>query len=122
MRVSSGACKINGVHVVSVDVDNMRSIQVRAGVPTSPQMTATYATVEGTAEDAVKGTQKTLLHTHGKCSAQVETWSERTLNLLNELLDSMEQDLLPYHFSEGASAEEEDARTGLGTNEKPDQI
>jgi hypothetical protein len=122
MKLTDGHCKINGLHVTEVEIKNLRILEVAQGVQAPPAMTATYATLEGQPGSVAQGTKASVTATHGKCTAYPENWSERTHDLLNQLLDSMEHDLLPRHFSEGGSVEGEHARLEPGEDEAAEQI
>lgn len=98
-------CKINGVHVVSVDI--------RGG-----QLTADYALVCHTVNP---DTGEKTTETHGKCFASAVAWSKETIEHLNSLLASMENDLLKRHFKD-AEGEETHGRTFLGGLEATPQV
>ena len=110
MKRVDGRCKINGLLVAEVDIAHM------PGKPLT--MDAKYAL--GVAQALPTGAV-TLQETHGQCSAYTNNWSERTMELLTQLLDSMERDLLPRHFDVGA-LEEANAGIVTRTDEEPGQV
>lgn len=91
MKQARADCKINGLRVMEVEIQNMPAMP-------APEMRATYALLSISAKAAPQ--------THGKCSAYPSNWSKRTNELLAELLESMEEDLLPRHFDLEAASEE----------------
>jgi hypothetical protein len=121
MRLTDSYCRINGIHITEVEIKSLRAIS-KPGAEAPAAMTATYATLEGQPGSVAQGTKDSVVATHGKCTAVPDNWSEHTLDLLTQLLDSMEQDLLPRHFNEGASVEEEHARLEPGEDEAAKQI
>lgn len=90
MRRVEDECKINGLQV--------REVNVLMGEPlaTGGKKTDTYAidAVYATAEVSDDGN----VVTHGRCTAGSSVWSQRTWEALHELVESMEDDLLPQHF------------------------
>lgn len=114
---SATKTKINGIQVTEVDI---------RALPGRPQtMDAVYALGDFT-EQPGAGTDGdprfSLQHTHGRCSANTNNWSERTMNLLEELISSMEEDLLPRHFEVRAGLEDTNARFEPGSDEEVDQV
>jgi len=115
MITTESDCRINGLHITEVKAE----VPVEGGLPC---MTATYATLEALAEKP--GLPARLAHTHGRCNAFPGNWSKETIDLLAELLKSMEEDLLSQHFKMGAGLEGTDAtkRTESGKLEEADQV
>ena len=116
MKVTRAETKINGLHVMEVNIRN----DPQTGVV----MNADYALV-ATGEDAPSQKLQVGLQTHGKCSAYPSNWSQRTLDLLKETLSSMEEDLLPRHFkvTPGSDSEDSDeSRFGFGAVEEAPQV
>jgi len=130
MRTTRGECKINGLHVTEVTIKNLSPLN--AGVidveidpskpPTGAVMEAVYATLEAKDERALGKSRFSSIVTHGRCTAVPSNWSQRTLQLLAELLDSMETDIMPRHFQESAAVEDEDARLESGEHEEVGQV
>jgi len=131
MRTTKGECKINGLHIVEVKITNALDTVTRRTVdeevdptrpPTPAAMEAVYATLEAKEPTPLGQYQQPAVHTHGRCTANPQNWSRRTQQLLAELLDSMEQDLMPRHFHESAALEDEHARFELGADEEARQV
>lgn len=130
MRTTKGECKINGLHITEVAIKNLSPLN--AGIidseidpnkpPTGAVMEAVYATLEATDERALGNGRFARVVTHGRCTAVPSNWSLRTLQLLAELLDSMETDIMPRHFQESAAVEDEDARLEPGADEEVGQV
>ena len=108
MKYIEGRCKINAIQVAEVTIQNLPNTRL--------SVHATYALGE-TDKDAA-----TLYGTHGKCTAYTGNWSEGTMKLLNKLLSSMEEDLLPRHFEVTAGMEDENEGIKSGTDEEASQI
>lgn len=108
MKVTSGACKINSVQVTHAVIE-IRQL---------PTMTAVYGLAE--AERLPTG-QHTIKDIHGKCDAYHNNWSPRTLELLGDLIRSMEEDLLSSHFDVG-DTEEKHERLAIGGHQETPQI
>jgi hypothetical protein len=85
MKVCDAESKINAVQVTEVTVSNFPD--------TGTIVNAVYALVEFDPK------QGKVVGTHGKCTANPKNWSDDTLQLMTELLASMEADLLPRHFT-----------------------
>jgi hypothetical protein len=123
MRITKGECKINGIHVTEVTIKNLHPTSVGVqGQEMSPVMEAVYATIEGKEEKKELGTRSSVVHTHGRCTAYPSNWSKDTLQLLRDLLESMEIDLLPRHFSESVAMEQDDARIESERHEEARQV
>lgn len=131
MRTTKGECKINGIHITEVKITNDRAVVTRAHTeeevdptrpPTAAVMDAVYVTLEAKTESGAVMTRQTVLHTHGRCTATPQNWSRGTLQLLAELLDSMETDLIPQHFQESAAMEDDNARFEPGADEGAHQV
>lgn len=110
MKSPRSKCRINGLHVTEVTVEAMPNMQTK--------MNAVYAL----GEISKKPEGSLIVGTHGRCSAYTNNWSKTTLKLLDELLSSMEEDLLPRHFEEVTEMEDEDAGIKPGEDEESRQI
>jgi hypothetical protein len=108
MKVLEHGCKINGIQVTEVTIKDLPNGQ--------RTMDAVYALGE------FKGEKHLLAGTHGRCTAYTQNWSESTMKLLEELLSSMEEDLLPRHFEETAGMEDTHEGIESGTDEEARQI
>jgi hypothetical protein len=84
-------CRINGIHIAEI------TISTHINQPQA--MGAIYALTDMESE----GTTPHVRATHGKCTAGTNNWSKRTWDLLQELVASMEDDLLPQHFEQEES-------------------
>ena len=114
MKLTEGQARINGLHVMEVTVKNHPD--------TGQALTATYALCRGDQRIGdLRQPTRVSAETHGKCTALPNNWSPRTLEILGELLGSMEDDLLPRHFDVGAT-EESDERFGIGADEDAPQV
>jgi len=118
MKQTDGPALVNGVHVMEVQIDAMQPLLIK--------MTASYALVQAT---KLEPSEETLqlsndgysISTHGKCSAYPNNWSVRTMDKLRELIESMEEDLLPRHF-DVEKKEEVDEGTADRGEEGPPQV
>lgn len=116
MKEAYAECKVTGVHLMNVTIVCMGY----------PQMSVEYAlaarsenpTPTGLGQG--EGLTEPVIFTHGKCTAGPSNWSDRTRELLRELIDSMEQDLLPQHFN--ITKEVIHARTEPGGHEEAGQV
>ena len=90
MKTTEATARVNGVHVMEAHIDIMSPIFVK--------MEATYALVRAEKKNPSDPESGLDVETHGKCTAYPNNWSEKTVRCLHELLDSMEEDLLPQHF------------------------
>lgn len=131
MRTTKGECRINGLHITEVKITNERAVITRVyneeeidptKPPTAAVMEAVYATLEARTDPVAGLNRQTVLHTHGRCTATPQNWSRGTLQLLAELLDSMEKDLIPRHFQESADMEDDNARFEPGADEEARQV
>lgn len=118
MKLADQPSKVNGVHVMEIQIDAMH--------PNVQRMNANYALVvavkrEPEEDSAQFDTDKYTIETHGKCSAYPSNWSARTVELLREMIKSMEEDLLPRHF-DIESQEGTDERTADRGEEGPAQV
>ena len=95
MSLSNGPCLINGLQVVEIAIMNMPTT-------TGIVMSADYALLVADP----KTTQ--VIATHGKCSAVHTNWSNRTMAIVTQLIESMEQDLLSRHFDVEATPDEKE--------------
>ena len=109
MRHTSGVCKINGVQVMSLEVTLQQL----------PTLNATYALCRG--EKNLATGNYVSQETHGRCTAYQTNWSPRTLELLGELIHSMEEDLLPVHFDVG-TMEDKNERLAIGGHQETPQF
>ena len=115
-------CIINGLHVTE--------IHVNAGINSSiaPTINAVYALChkpETITEPQITQDNAPMpfWETHGRCEANNANWSPKTIQLLSDLLMSMEEDLLPLHFVIDEPKEEiDDDDTFLGGEEATPQI
>lgn len=86
MKLADDPCVVNGIEIMEL------SIAPRlAGAPYV--LMAKYALVVANPK-----TNK-IIATHGQCSAYQTNWTTRTQKILQDLIDSMEEDLLPKHFN-----------------------
>lgn len=110
MIIAERRCVINTIKIMEVTIT--------AAAHPSNAMTAIYALGQG-----VKQTEGTrLLATHGRCTANPSNWSKGTIELLNKLLESMEEDLLPRHFEETAGTEDTNEGIKSRADEDASQI
>jgi hypothetical protein len=100
-------CIINGVQVMEVQIKTYAGLQVEAA----------YALVHH-----YKQGKTPMQDTHGKCTAGPGAWSKETLERLQELLESMETDLISRHFEGDGEGAEENAGTFIGGRETPPQV
>lgn len=108
--IIGGKSKFNGILVTEITVKNM---------PGQHQsMEAVYALGELNEKEG----KLRLLGTHGRCMAYPSNWSENTMKLLDELISSMEEDLLPRHFEVNAGMEDGDEGIKSGEDEEAGQI
>ena len=111
MKLCDAESKINALQVTEIAVTNFPD----AGTV----MNATYALVEC---DPKTGK---VIGTHGKCTANPKNWSNDTLELLKELIASMENDLISRHFATQRNSNTEknnESRTEARGLEEADQI
>lgn len=123
MKVLRQASKINGLQVTEVTITQM---------PRAPRiMNAVYALgsfKEMQATDELGRPTVAITGVHGRCTAKMDDpvapveWSKQTMKLLSELLDSMEEDLLPRHFEETAGMEDTHEGIESGRDEEARQI
>ena len=83
--MSDAESKINALQVTEITITNFPD--------TGTVMNAAYALVE------YDELAKRVVGTHGKCTSNPKNWSEDTLQILKELIASMEIDLIPRHFA-----------------------
>lgn len=117
MKEAGAGCKVSGVHLMTFQVTCMGA----------PNMEAVYALAARSERPAPTGLgegddiqPEPVIFTHGRNSGVPGDWSEKTNELLKELIDSMEQDLIPKHFN--TTKEALHARTELGAGEEAGQI
>ena len=110
MKIMDHGCKINGLSVTEVTIKAL------------PNVTRAMEAVYALGEFAKKGEDNMFIGTHGRCTAYSHNWSEDTMKLLDELLSSMEEDLLPRHFDRTAGMEDNDEGIKPGEIEEADQI
>jgi hypothetical protein len=108
MVVADNISIINGLQVTEITIVNMPKTR---GVG----MEATYALLQADPKT------KTVLNTHGKCSANMSNWSEDTLKILTSLIESMENDLLPKHFTETNNNNAEETKNESRTRSEPSE-
>ena len=102
---TSASTKINGLRLMELSLNLIGDRPVFAG----------FYALAAISED---GSQ---YRTHGKCTiAPNHPWSDRTEKLLEKLVASMEEDLLPQHFNH--TKEDSDERPGLGGEQETSQI
>jgi len=115
MKRTDAECRINGLQV--------REIRIQMGEPliTGGKRSDTFSieAAYATAEISEKGD---VLFTHGKCTAGSSMWSQRTWEALHELIDSMEEDLLPQHFNTERKEMLDAERTEAGGPQGPLQV
>ena len=104
MKDTDAECFIDGVHIVEINIQH--------SVNHSPSMNAVYALV---ATKERKGS-------HGRCEATTNAWSKRTTKILEELIESMESDLITRHFNVDDELEKDIARTEFREIEETPQI
>ena len=115
MVIADNTAIINGLQVTEIKIDNLPNTR-------GLNMEATYALLRADPKT------KTFLNTHGKCSANMSNWSKETRQLLDDLIESMENDLIPRHFEENNQSniteETRDAKTRLESeqHEDPHQV
>jgi len=103
VKIVEHGCRINGLSVTEVTVKRL------------PNMLQTMEATYALGAFAKKGDKNLLIGTHGRCTAYTQNWSKDTMKLLDELLSSMEEDLLPRHFEK--TAEMEDSNEGIESRE-----
>jgi hypothetical protein len=110
MKIMEHGCRINGLSVTEVTIKRLPNMH--------RTMEATYAL----GEFAKKKDENLFIGTHGRCTAYTQNWSKDTTKLLDELLSSMEEDLLPRHFEKTAGMEDSDEGIKPGEIEEANQI
>lgn len=90
MKLADAAAIVNGIHIMEIQVDATHAL--------FNKMSANYALVHAVEREPGNPSAGMKVETHGKCSAFPTNWSERTIKCLHELIESMEEDLLPQHF------------------------
>lgn len=110
MKILEHECKINGLSVTEITVKRL------------PNMLQTLEATYALGEFAMKKGKDMFVGTHGRCTAYTSNWSKGTMKLLDELMNSMEEDLLPRHFEKTAGMEDSDAGIKPGEIEEADQI
>lgn len=114
MKTTEAEARVNGVHLTEITITAKLELN-----QTPPEMTATYALVEYHVRDQKHPDGRKF--THGKCTAYRWNWSKGTLELLEQLMSSMESDLLPRHFVEETEGRHA-SRIGPNEDESADQI
>ena len=99
-------CKINGLRLTEFKYENL------AGTPV---VAITYALTQ------IDLVSKKTIHTHGKVTAIGGNMSRPSWELLEQLVDSIEQDLAPRHFTI-EKKETSDERTATTGPEETPQI
>lgn len=110
MRVTERKCKINGIHIAEVTIKNM------------PNTSLTLEAIYALGEMEERADKPVITGTHGKCTAYAHCWSKGTVELLDQLMKSMEEDLLPRHFELAAGMEDRDEGIESGEDEAASQI
>ena len=110
MKVTERKCKINGIHIAEVTLKNM------------PNTSLTLEAIYALGEMEERQGRHVITGTHGKCTAYAHCWSKGTMELLEELMRSMEEDLLPRHFELTAGMEDTDEGIESGEDEAASQI
>ena len=85
MKACDAESRINALQVTEIEISNFPDH--------GTIVNATYALVDYDEK------AKKVVHTHGRCTANTNNWSPETLDLIQELIESMETDLLPRHFA-----------------------
>lgn len=106
MRQAEQECKINGVQVREMSVEMRSPIVLMGKFIDQFSLKATYSTVSVSDTGAI--------NTHGRCTEDSKGWSTRTWDALHELINSMEEDLLPLHFKIKEEVDERTESGGLG--------
>lgn len=119
MKTTEVDARVNGVHLTEITVKINPSLS--AASPSQAEMVATYALVEYRERDPKNPGIGGRKFTHGKCHAYGLNWSKGTMELLGQLIASMESDLLPRHFVEAVEGEHAKG-TGHNDDESADQI
>jgi hypothetical protein len=104
MKRTEAQCKINGLVIAEATINNYTGM---------PSMEATYALLE-------HGSGMPM--THGKCTANQSNWSGRTIELMEELIESMSDDLMAVHFNIERKEILDAERTESGGTEGPLQV
>ena len=110
MIMMSSKCKINGIFVTEITISDRPNAQ--------RNVEAVYAL----GEVDKKGTGHLIHGTHGRCTAYTNNWSKDTMEILDQLIKSMEEDLLPRHFEVTAGMEDKDEGIEPGEDEGTNQI
>lgn len=110
---TAAKCKINGIELRELSLNFVDKVATEQG------SSIIYA--------ACQYNPKTgrLVATHGKCTAPLRVLSKRTLDIIRDLKDSMEQDLLSRHFEEDTNERtvtNDEARITTGEDEEGHQI
>jgi len=111
MITTTAQCRINGLRIMELTL-RTNDPKMETGI-----LEVVYATLEKNQDGSVQ--------THGRCTASNPTiWSKRTLELLNQATQSMEDDLLPRHFKGAGRENENDSESGLASSghEEADQV
>ena len=114
MRTCDAESKINALQVTEITITNFPD--------SGTVVNAVYALVEYDHK-----TTK-VIGTHGKCTANPKNWSEDTMQIMKELIASMEADLTPRHFatqrnpSMERSNDADETRTETRGLEETDQV
>ena len=114
MKLTEASPRVNGVHVMEAHIDRLSPLYIK--------MEANYALVQAVKQDLADPNSGYDINTHGKSTAYPTNWSERTLQLLRELIDSMEEDLLPQHFDTEPKEVSDETGTEYRGEEGPAQV
>lgn len=110
MIKTDATCVVNGVRMMTIAINTLP--HGGSDGRDAYSMMASYALCAAREDDPL------VLH-HGKVESGTEHWSDSTRKLLEELVMSMEKDMLKQHFN----VEEEDADDDSVSNEESiDQI
>lgn len=104
MTRTEARCRVNGLVVAEVTIKNYTDM---------PGMDATYALLEHSDKPPV---------THGKCTANQTNWSGKTVELMERLIHSMEEDLMQVHFNIERKEMIDGEGTESGGSEGPLQV
>jgi len=106
MKITEASCVINALGITEITIKNFPD--------TGLLMDAVYALAAAQAVGS-NAKDRRILGTHGRCQAYTSNWSKETKSKLEELIASMEQDLLPRHFNVTADEREDSDGTGIET-------
>jgi len=106
--LAEGECKINGLRLTELTYENTTG---------TPSVLITYALTQ------VEPESKKVIHTHGKVTATGGNLSISTLEILKQLIEQIEQDLAPRHFTQETKKEQQDeSRITTAGSEEVEQL